>query len=91
MGSLLKDKHQGKLVEMYNATMAGAGVKLVDVAAGFAEVFTVKEGPELINHKKVRLPAARAAAARGAGHGAPLCLPGVRVTKCAADQTPPCA
>jgi nucleosome binding factor SPN SPT16 subunit len=54
VGSLPKDKHQGKLVEMYNRVMSEAeGVTVVDVAAGFGNLFSVKEVPELMNHKKV--------------------------------------
>ncbi len=54
VGSLPKDKHHGKLVDMYSNAMGQSGFTLVDVAAGFADLFSIKEAPEVMNHKKVR-------------------------------------
>jgi len=53
VGSLPKDKHTGKVFEMYTKVMGESGLQLVDVSSGFAELFSIKEGPELMNHKKV--------------------------------------
>lgn len=59
VGSLVKDKHNGKFVEVYNATMAEGGLQIVDVAPGLADLLSVKDANEVLNHKKAAMLASR--------------------------------
>uniref|UniRef100_A0A7S0S408 FACT complex subunit n=1 Tax=Chlamydomonas leiostraca TaxID=1034604 RepID=A0A7S0S408_9CHLO len=59
VGTLPKDKHSGKFVEVYNTVIAESGLATVDVASGFADLLAVKDPAEIMNHKKAAMLAAR--------------------------------
>jgi hypothetical protein len=53
LGCLPKEKHSGKLVEVFNNVVSELGLRTVDVGNGYADMLAVKEQPEIMNHKKV--------------------------------------
>lgn len=47
VGQLPKDKHTGKLVEVWNSALAGSGLAQVDVSGGIADLLAVKDANEV--------------------------------------------
>ncbi|GFR48098.1 hypothetical protein Agub_g9783 [Astrephomene gubernaculifera] len=60
LGQLPKDKHTGKLIEVWNAAVANSGLQQVDVNGGVADLLACKDANEILNVKKAALLAAKA-------------------------------
>lgn len=68
LGTLRKDKHEGKLHQLWTSTLAEAGLTIVDAAAGLADVLAVKDVAEVVNVKKASLLAAKVRSSKAYTH-----------------------
>ena len=55
VGHLPKDKHEGKVVELFSQLLTDSGIASVDVAAGVAELLSKKDAGEVLNVKKAAM------------------------------------
>ena len=59
VGTLPKDKHTGKFVELYEAKLGGTELATVDVSLGCADLLSCKDAAEVLNVKKAAMLAAK--------------------------------
>ncbi len=59
VGSLPKDKHEGKVAELWGSCCADSGLAFVDASAGFAELLAPKDASEVLNIKKAAMLGAK--------------------------------
>ncbi|GIL93381.1 hypothetical protein Vretifemale_20793, partial [Volvox reticuliferus] len=60
VGHLPKDKHTGKLHEVWVAALGASGMSTVDINSGIADLLAIKDSNEILNVKKAALLAAKA-------------------------------
>ncbi|KAG2482945.1 hypothetical protein HYH03_018170 [Edaphochlamys debaryana] len=60
MGQLAKDKHTGKLMDVWTQAVTDSGLEQVDISGGVADLLACKDANEVLNVKKAALLAAKA-------------------------------
>ncbi len=70
VGTLPKDKHEGKIAELFGqlANDPASGLTLIDASAGLADLLSCKDASEVLNVKKAAMLASKV------GQQGPLCL-----------------
>ena len=61
VGNLPKDKHEGKVYELFNQLLGApeSGLALVDASAGVADLLSCKDASEVLNVKKAAMLASK--------------------------------
>eukprot|EP00955_Chlamydomonas_euryale_P086243 364199-Chlamydomonas_euryale.AAC.5 len=59
VGMLPKDKHTGKVAEVYESVLDKSGLELVDCHSGLADLLAIKDPSEVLNVKKAAMLASK--------------------------------